>query len=70
MHCSPNFRTKKALREAVDAGREVSIFQPGPWGGNEPEDGTVTLEGPHYPEAHRWYARVRVEGGRVVKVLK
>lgn len=68
MYCEPNFRTKKALKEAVAAGQTVTIFQPGPFGGNEPSDGTVYLEGPHYPEAHRWYAKAIVQDGKVVKV--
>lgn len=69
MYCDPNFKTKKALKEAVREGREVRVFQPGPFGGNEPSEGEVSVEGPHYPRPHRWYARVRVEGGRIVKVL-
>jgi hypothetical protein len=63
-----NFRTKKALREAVAAGREVGVFQPGPFGGPEPYDGEVTVEGPHYPEPHKWYARVTLRDGIIVKV--
>ena len=33
------------------------------------QDGEDVIEGPHYPKPHSWYARVRVENGRVVKVL-
>ena len=68
MYVSPNFKTKKALKEAVAKGELVTIFQPGPFGGNEPTDGTTCVEGPHYPEPHRWYGTVTLEGGRVVKV--
>ena len=68
MYASPNFPTKKALKEAVAAGREVTIFQPGPFGGKEPTSGTVSLEGPHFPKPHKWYATVTIEGGKVVKV--
>lgn len=46
----------------------VTIFQPGPFGGNEPKDGTTYLEGPHYPEPHRWYASATIKDGVVVKV--
>ncbi len=75
MYCSHNFRTKKALKEAVKAaadgagGLDLTIFQPGPFEGNEPDNGTVTLEGPHYPEPHKWYARATVKDGQIVKVL-
>jgi len=67
MYASENFKTKKALREAVANGEHVTVFQPGPFGGNEPTDGVVCLEGPHYV-LHRWYAEATLEGGRVIKV--
>lgn len=62
-----NFKTKKALKEAVAAGEEVGIFNPGL--GVAPTDGDASLEGPHFPAPHSWYARVRVANGVVVKVL-
>ena len=67
-YVDPNFKTKKALKEAVLAGKYVSVFQPGPFGGNVPQNGTTAVEGPHYPAAHSWYAQVTIEDGRVVKV--
>lgn len=68
MYTTTNFKTKKALKEAVASGVGVSVFQPGPFGGNEPKDGVVCLEGPHYPQAHSWYAEATIENGLVVKV--
>lgn len=68
MYVSPNFKTKKALKEAVAAGQTVTIYQPGPFGGNEPTNGKTAVEGPHYPEPHKWYASVTVQDGKVVKV--
>ena len=68
MYVSPNFKTKKALKEAVANGERVTIFQPGPFGGSEPTEGTTAVEGPHYPEPHRWYATVTLSGGAVTKV--
>ena len=36
---------------------------------NHPErDGVIYLEGPHYPEPHRWYAQATVKGGVIVRV--
>lgn len=63
-----NFKSKKALREAVLAGERVEIYSPGPFGCKQ--DGAEFLEGPHYPEPHRWYANVLVENGVVTKVVK
>jgi hypothetical protein len=68
MYTTINYPTKKALKDAVAAGVKVTVFQPGPFGGNEPLNGTITLEGPHYPKPHRWYARAELVDGYVVKV--
>jgi hypothetical protein len=66
MYVSPNCKTKKELKERLVAGKDVEVFQPGL--GTVPENGRVTLEGPHYPEPHRWYATGIMENGRLVKV--
>jgi len=67
-YCDTNFKTKKALKDAVAEGKQVTVFQPGPFGGNVPRDGKVYLEGPHYPEPHKWYAEATLKDGVVVKV--
>lgn len=46
----------------------VTYFQPGPFGGNEPRNGTFCCEGPHYPQPHKWYATCTAENGVIVKV--
>lgn len=62
-----NFKTKKALIEAVKAGQSVFVYQPGPFGPRV-EDGNTALEGPHYPQPHKWYASAVVKDGKVVSV--
>jgi len=62
-----NFRTKKALKDALKSGAEIEVYQPGPFG-PDVKDGTCTLEGPHYPAPHSWYASAVVRGGKVVSV--
>jgi hypothetical protein len=69
-----NFKTKKALREAVVAWERgerglVEVYQPGPFG-PVVHDGTVPLEGPHYPEPHRWWATAKVRSGHIVGPVK
>ena len=68
MYTDRNFPTKKALKEAFARGEQLTVYQPG---GVMPSqrDGDVTIEGPHAPEPHRWYARVRIRNGVIVKVL-
>jgi hypothetical protein len=68
MYTIKNYKTKKALKEDVANGVFVGYYQPGPFGGNEPKNGTFCCEGPHYPEAHRWYAGCTAENGRIVAV--
>lgn len=66
-YVSPNFKTKKVLKEAVKRGERVTVFQPGGIG-QAPLNGEEVIEGPHYPEPHRWYAGVEIVDGIGVKV--
>lgn len=69
MYVSPNFKTKKALKDAVKEGREVMVFQPNNiFNTPIPKNGTVSVEGPHYPQPHSWYARVTLEDGVIISV--
>jgi hypothetical protein len=60
-----NPKTKKALKEMFNTG-SVHLFEPGI--GKIPENGTVYLEGPHYPQPHKWYAVAKIVEGKVVKI--
>jgi len=66
MYVSPNFKSKKALKDAVKSGQRVEVFSPGPF--PCPQNGSITLEGPHASEPHRWYAQATVKDGVVVSV--
>jgi hypothetical protein len=65
-YTNTNFKTKTALKAALAAGQPVGVFQPGL--GTVPVDGTISLEGPHYPAPHTWYATGTMKGGKLVKV--
>jgi hypothetical protein len=65
-YVAPNFKTKKALQEALALSKHIDVYQPGL--GTVPENGTIALEGPHYPEPHRWYATGTMQNGKLVKV--
>lgn len=67
MYVSPNYRTRKALKEAVTQGKQVEVYSPGPFPAKR--EGTEFVEGPHYPEPHKWYAKVEVVNGLVTKVF-
>lgn len=70
MYATKNYPTKKALKDAVARGEHVGVYQPGPFAGDVARrEGYAGVEGPHYPEPHRWYARVLLQDGRIVKVV-
>ena len=62
-----NFLTKKALKAAFTAGAPIEVFQPGPFGPLV-KDGSCSLEGPHYPACHTWYAEAEVKDGILTKI--
>jgi len=67
MYVRPNFKHKKLLIEALKNGDKIEIFSPGIF--PPKQNGTEHIEGPHFPEAHTWYAEVKVESGTVREVI-
>jgi hypothetical protein len=74
MYTDINFKSKKALKEKVAQtlepgyqGGGVTVYNPG-LGGPPPKEGKVYLEGPHFPQPHKWYAEAWLENGRVIKI--
>lgn len=65
MYVSPNYPSKAALKRALAAGERVTVFSPGL---GTPREGTESVEGPHYPKPHSWYARVetRRDGSDII----
>ena len=61
-----DFKTKKALKEAVAAGKKIGVYSPGMF--PAPKNGSVSLEGPHYPKPHTWYAAAVLKDGIIIKV--
>lgn len=75
-----NFKTKKALKEAVKEWNDkfcnangfedkaIRCYNPGLGGDLSNHTGRVYLEGPHYPAAHTWYAEGEMKDGILIKV--
>lgn len=65
MYTHENYKTKKALKDAVANGNvyDNSVFANG-----KPVNGNISLEGPHYPAPHTWYAQAYVEDNVIVNV--
>ena len=68
MYCVTNYPSKAAVRRAIEEhGDAGEVFQPG-IGPEVPANGTVTVEGPHYPQPHRWYGTATLADGRIVGI--
>ena len=66
MYTNTNFKSKAELKRAIAAGDKVRCHSPDPF--PCPENGSIALEGPHYPKPHRWYASAVLVDGVVTKV--
>lgn len=70
MYFNTNFKSKKAAKEALAAAlargeKGLPVHQPG--GLFEAKtNGRASVEGPHYPEPHRWYGEVTLVDGYAV----
>lgn len=66
-YVSPDFKTKKAVKDALKEGKDVGVYQPGI--GTVPRDGTIDLEGPHFPKPHMWYGKGTMVNGKLTKIV-
>jgi hypothetical protein len=66
-YVDPNYKSKKEFKAAVLAGVQHQVYNPS---GLFPttQNGRTVVEGPHYPQPHRWYADCDVVNGIVTKV--
>ena len=62
------YRTKKALKEAVKAGAQVTVYSASVFSNGTVPDGKHALVGPG-PYQRNWYATVEVAGGVIKKVV-
>jgi hypothetical protein len=66
MYVNPNFKTKRAFKEAFASGKPIDVFSPFMF---PPKyDGTEFIEGPHFPKPHKWYASVTMKNGKIVSI--
>jgi hypothetical protein len=67
MYTDKNYQTKKALIEDFKQGKQITVYQPGGMF-PAPINGRITIEGPHYPQPHKWYASAELKDGIIIKV--
>lgn len=63
-----NFKRKKDLKQALKDKEEIHCYNPGIGPDLTRFSGMVSLEGPHFPLLHTWYARGEMVNGCLVKV--
>lgn len=73
MYTDKNYKTKSDLKRAVAGGTQVRVWQRNGDLHETPEQhsdycGRAFLEGPHYPQLHRWHATATIENGIITKV--
>jgi hypothetical protein len=66
-YASKNFKSKKAFKEAVQTGEKITLRNPSGMFPTQ-QNGRESVEGPWYPEPHKWYASVTVTNGIVTSV--
>ncbi len=67
MYTDYNFRSKRALKQAIKEGQYIRVYSPS--GLFPVNDGPAVIEGPQYPEPHKFYARVHIVDGVIDKFI-
>lgn len=67
MYTVKNYKTKKELIADFKDGKPIEVYQSGGIFAG-PSSGSVCIEGPHYPEPHRWYCSATIRDGIVTAV--
>jgi hypothetical protein len=67
MYVTPNFKSKAAVKRAIAKGEPVKVISNSPFD-TVPHNGTVSVEGPHYPASHTWYGEVIIVDGIVARI--
>lgn len=65
-YVSGNPKTKAEIKRLLSSGAKLTVFQPGL--GDVPFNGTIFVEGPHYPQPHKWYGTATIKNGLITKI--
>jgi hypothetical protein len=68
MYTVKNYQTKKELVADYLSGKKIETFQPGGYFTAGPQSGEAVIEGPHYPQPHRFYVGVTLRDGIIVAI--
>ena len=65
-YLTSNPPSKAEAKRRLASGKVLEVFQPGL--GTVPLNGTIAIEGPHYPKPHSWYGIATIKDGIVVAI--
>lgn len=72
MYTIRNYKSKKELVADYTAGVKIPVFQPNAeMFGKDPfnnPDGRACIEGPHYPQPHKFYIAVEIRDNIIYKI--
>ena len=70
-YLSPNFKSKAEVKRAVARGERIPVWQMNNIHDVTFEAGqTVYLEGPWYPQPHKWYAQAKLGDDLCIDSIK
>ena len=67
-YTTKDFPSKKEIKEALARGEVITCYQPGLGPSLSNWTGSVTIEGPHFPKPHRFYATGMMKNGQLVSI--
>jgi hypothetical protein len=67
-YTTKNFKSGAELKRALKAGEKITCYSPGIPDVPKNGTGSVFLEGPHFPQPHKWYLKGWMENGFLVSV--
>lgn len=66
MYTVKNYKSKAAIKRDLKEGVIIRCWSKGIY--PAPTQGLIELEGPHYPEAHKWYGTGIMKDGVLVEL--
>lgn len=69
MYINTNPKSKAQIKRDIKSGVAMRVYQPNDmFNTTPPQNGTVAVEGPHFPKPHKWYGTATLEDGVVVAI--
>jgi hypothetical protein len=67
MYTIKNYKSRKEMVTDFKSGKQIKVYQPGGIFKGK-TDGRISIEGPHYPQPHKWYASVTIKDSIIIGI--